>query len=1124
MAAAAAAPTANEIAVRNDYNKLINTMDPPKDARIGNHLTNATHGAAIRNYLYQLFGANQQFLDAIISQNFQLQGVGDQKTELKKSIESIYRLYFEDYTKQLQISRNKSPSGHSQLPAGYNLVQDTMTADCISNPHFIITIGSLLDPGSRQKEVTEAERIQGMRLTEVLDRATFEISQESALSSVLTGAVTCVTDPADRNYWQVTIPTNLGPGGRNENIVIGFRKTGGVVHHPKYNPETGDSDLVIGNNEKNREIAALLNKAGGPTAEDNIRIKKLILLKELGDTIQALILNDLFRTGPYRREDTVVGTCDSVVQYRCIVNGLGVIISENNNAKFTFYMPNVADAFAQALINKRTIQKIIDDLTGENTKVIRNIELVILDATNKIAAASRPSILWIGGSTWLVGNAGNAINYLERYIQKLININNDLVSRLKIMSDITAVKRIAGESVFNPHFVRKTDGYWHAVTSTRSLFKNGSYKFRVALFVNSLFGSPALDEIPKLQRGGQTILERVAALPQQSRALGERILGRRARGRMANRVIPVALITCISSIIYRILISHGVIIPIENIEVFSRIIAFSPEYLIPYIRYIIQYAPAVVVVVDPLGIIDRIVNIVREIMNSELMHTITEVTSIDIGVAEVEGSLRNLSIFLENISEYLRMGRYCNPVALRQWNTDTTGQRSLSRERYEIANYINDRANDGRISQINRDLLAGYRDALLEIEGCRNQLDADRNYKELVEHYSDSIAYKSIGLSLIAARLEAGTLSDPIPRYTAAALRSAGYAPTVHAVDVRRSLRFAQAAAAREAAAAAAAAAAAVPPVQAAPAPAARPVRQRQPVQRYGQGGGGVELDMILANTDNKIDAPGFLFAYVRRMFPELFTYGLHMKIGLAPFMSDVPGLTNHYDILDALKSMNKYLANEDDFEFDKDGLFVLATSIDSELAETLYNATLELVKYSELFTSVYPQVKHEKADALYMYLKSQDVAPFSIPDESLLSTASTIAMDTYSFSYSLEVLSNYHNKKTTDSYIFERLQNIQYYEELLESDPENLVFVYELDYFYDELANVDSVLDLSNEIEKYKSKNKLTYAPTKAERNALAPEGLESVKTALVFGGRRRNHKTRRAKKSKKRQTRRKR
>ena len=1207
MAAEQDALIENEILNRRNYNRMINTVDPPKDAAQGGFLRNDPHGPRLTEYLYQLFGGNIGFLrETLNDPRFTFKGVGDQKKVLKRSIQNIYRLYFEDYTKQLQVSRNKSPSGHSQLPAGYNFIQDTMTADCITNPHFIITIGSLLDPGSRQKTVTDAEERAGMHLTEELEGASFQLSPESALNSVLTGPITCRSDPDDNeNYWEVTIPTNLGPNARNENIVIRFRKDAGGAGHPKHNAEGVNAEFMLGNDRKNEQIANILNR-GNTSEEDIIRIKKWLLIKELGDTIQALILNDLFRTGRYKREDTVVGTCDSVVQYRCIVNGLGVIISEDNNAKFTFYMPNVADRATQILVNKGIIRKIIEDLEAANNRVIETIDSVIRFPRTAEG-------YWFNGLTWTLRQKENAIAYLGRYKKSLENIRDDLTQRLSIMSDISAIKRIAGDSLFQDHFVER-NGFWRPVNPTRSLFKDGSYKFRAALFFPTLFDNESAYPNPRLQQGGQPRMRPYARRGQRY-------------------VYSLGVCYTISVVIYRVLLWGGILLPTQYFHIFAWIICIRPWAFIPFIREVVsEYVSISPSEYFPLERVNAHLEYISQVFNG-IMASISGVASgvggylISPAIARVDAT--GLGNIVEYIYENLRVGLDCTPVTMDNWNA-TAGPRTLSRKRYHIAELIRDKIavtlGDSQVQ------LQSYLNTLLEIEGCRAQLEASRNDSIYVEYYSESIAKKSLELSLLAVRLggilDAGITESYVnainqelePTYNPVAIdhprvrvvQAPSLAALRAAIDERRRIdirpgapmltragleRLRVAAAAREAANTAqraannarraaaragprgqrrgslsrvaaaeaaaeaheaeaagalaqldprygmGAAAAAAPPNNEPeedqlelqpPPPPPPPGRARRvvgPPPRYGfPRGGGAEPDMILANPNNKIDTPGFLFAYVRRMFPELFTYGLHMKIGIAPFMETLSGLTNHYNTKDALKSMNKYLADEDDFEFDKDGLFVLATPLNTEVAEKLYNIALELVKYSELFTSIYPHVKYDKSDAVYMYLRTQGIEPFIIEDESLLSKASTIAMDTYSFGYSLEVLSNYHNKKTTDSYIFERLQNIQYYETLVENDPENPIFYHELDYFYEELANLDIIKELNEEVEKYKATAKLTYAPKKGEMGGTSfnGENLGGIAKQLSFnegilaGGR--YKKTRKGKKSNRRQTRRKR
>jgi hypothetical protein len=198
---------------------------------------------------------------------------------------------------------------------------------------------------------------------------------------------------------------------------------------------------------------------------------------------------------------------------------------------------------------------------------------------------------------------------------------------------------------------------------------------------------------------------------------------------------------------------------------------------------------------------------------------------------------------------------------------------------------------------------------------------------------------------------------------------------------------------------------------------------------------GGTRTPHPILDYPGNMDKPGFLFCYAREMHQELFTYGYYMNLGLGGGIE--PSMCT------------QYLAEEGDYEFMKNGEFVLHVELKDP--DALLEKTRERLMYAQVFLKEYPQmIKAESVSNFFEYLEGQ-----SLPEVSPL--ALQAAMDFYSAYYNIESMATYQKKEHT-SYLVERLELLGHYENLLQEDPENELYKFEAEYFYKEAVSIPSV------------------------------------------------------------------
>jgi len=106
-------------------------------------------------------------------------------------------------------------------------------------------------------------------------------------------------------------------------------------------------------------------------------IKFLVLLKELGDTLQVLWLKQFIGTRDLTADRTAITTNDSVVWLRSLVNGVSCVLTEKKGTLTTFY-PVLVGADQIQLSNIFMKEQLLKTLEQNNATVLNSIEKCIV--------------------------------------------------------------------------------------------------------------------------------------------------------------------------------------------------------------------------------------------------------------------------------------------------------------------------------------------------------------------------------------------------------------------------------------------------------------------------------------------------------------------------------------------------------------------------------------------------------------------------------------------------------------------------------------------------------------------------------------------------------------------------
>lgn len=458
----------NEVVKAN--NKILNLLDPPKDLADGNLLNQRNHGEALEPILTQLFWSEGRIPEGFKS-------VGDTKLAIKRNLgagseSAAYSgkpltQYLLNKSNRLKVLREKHNSGHDARPSGLYVAQDSGPgpSTLIKDPNIIITPGTIMDPASKTKE-------GATYLVAEYGSLPLSYIQQLNMGNLITGPITMEdipTNGAKPRMFRVKIPTTIGGGYTIDALLKAdtFKKVE-TIENP--NP---DGRYFDGNPEKNQYIQGRFNRDYVFTATEDEKntIKKYILVKELGDTLQVVWLKYILdQNGTYKSENTLLLTGDTVVWYRAIINKVPVLITYMGES--TIYRAEGNDEPMIAAFRKT----ICDQLISDNESVIATIE----DVYNSERGRNKE---WINGNRWEDAQYNAAREYLRKLLIKLRNLNKDAFIFLDKVPSIDGAKAAAARYHFANPFIKKAD--WKTNNKITSILPDGTIPFSAKSFVAS---------------------------------------------------------------------------------------------------------------------------------------------------------------------------------------------------------------------------------------------------------------------------------------------------------------------------------------------------------------------------------------------------------------------------------------------------------------------------------------------------------------------------------------------------------------------------------------------------------------------------------------------------------------
>jgi hypothetical protein len=450
-------------------NQILNQLDPCKDLAEG-PTNQREHGAVILPLLQSLFVPVGQ------AWPWGTTAVGDTKGQIEANLPRSYSEWIANKVNSIQILRAAHSTGHSQRPQGLYVSQDSGSPDVVANPIMIVTPGNILDPAGKTKKGA----------TFVVDRfgtLPFANIQRLGLDTVITGDITMTHrggSPTTGTY-TVTIPTNL----ERDPIT-------GTFDARTFKAAEG-SEYFKGNETKNVYIQEFAERVAGRT---EVACKKYILCKELGDTLEVEWLNVLIETpgSEYTRENLVIITCDTVVFWRCIINGISVIFTKNGRTQY--YGARQVDAAQRQAIEAAFILSIRKEVINHNQAVIDTLQAVI---DSLFPARGGP---WLSGVTWSPVQHGHCVDFLKKVKLHLETMNKDIDLYFNALTNLEAAKALADRSHFQTPFVWYA-GALHFKVITKVKYLVGVDKYAFPLITPTFFAKSRLNQAGG-QRGGVT--------------------------------------------------------------------------------------------------------------------------------------------------------------------------------------------------------------------------------------------------------------------------------------------------------------------------------------------------------------------------------------------------------------------------------------------------------------------------------------------------------------------------------------------------------------------------------------------------------------------------------------------
>ena len=441
-------------------NRLINCIDPAKDAKtvflinkIKYSLNNEIHGDFLKNDItFSLFNGNE------LDQNIQsvIKGVGDQKFLLKDQINSSINI--QNLIRQEIIRLKFSPTNDLRLDDDLYVTFDAGPGPekFCKDYTLILTPGSIIDSAGKDK--TYKKQLEILSFTNTLNN---QIINDFDLNIPLQE----ISFVPGKGTYTINIKTNI-PGFENKEV--------------KFNKDTFkeiDTNYFAGNATKNKYIYENYDKKGN---EEINKIKYLILMKELGDTLQVAWLKDIISSGKFglTADKSLICTQDTVVWLRSILNGVSCIFTNNN--KSTFY-PIAGNELQRAAADVLIKKQLINKLKTNNNGVIKSLKdfkdcLLYTDVT-------------FHDKPILPENRIITKDIIDVLINSLQFINDDLVKSIEPIGDLDNYREKVAKSYFKSPFRvdKKLREIVHVTTFTHFLKEEMKYSFYPNLLYSFLY-------------------------------------------------------------------------------------------------------------------------------------------------------------------------------------------------------------------------------------------------------------------------------------------------------------------------------------------------------------------------------------------------------------------------------------------------------------------------------------------------------------------------------------------------------------------------------------------------------------------------------------------------------------
>ena len=461
-------------------NQLINCIDPGKDAMIKFNikdkeegLKNDIHGPFLKNdIIFHLFNGNA--LDE--SDKSSIKGVGDEKQIIKTKIDASLKL--NELPHQQIIRLKVSPTNDLRLDEVLYLTYDAGPGpeQFCKDYTLILTPGSIIDSAGKDKSYKKQ--------VDVLSKS-YDLNTKIIKEMDLDMCLTSIKFIPGKEY-TFQIKTNIG----------GFEDK--TIEFDKNTFNEVNSTYFAGNATKNKYIYE--NYKGNDDKKNEIMY--LVLMKELGDTLQVAWLKDIILRGKLglTADTTAICTCDTVVWLRSILNGVSCIFTNNHTS--TFY-PIAGNEIQKIAANALIKKQLKDKLEKNNNSVIKSLN------DFKECLRYTADVEFHGKK---ISSENNLLvsNILTDIIKVLENIQKDIIKSLDPLPDLDSYREVVANSMFKSPFrvVLKTKDIEYVSTFTYFLKEKKRYSFYPNLIYSLLY--KGIKTITREQIIGEELLKRIS--------------------------------------------------------------------------------------------------------------------------------------------------------------------------------------------------------------------------------------------------------------------------------------------------------------------------------------------------------------------------------------------------------------------------------------------------------------------------------------------------------------------------------------------------------------------------------------------------------------------------------------